>query len=126
MSELKAGDQVIAHYKSGKYYGKIIEDRGRFYLVEVLAVAKHPMQGDLHNPGETEDVFFHQRKALSHYEKANIAKSAVKAYDGDVPPYEDSLRTAVDELKAKLERKKTVFNQKAKDQLINLERSYFS
>ncbi|MFG6119542.1 MULTISPECIES: kinase-associated lipoprotein B [Thalassobacillus] len=125
MSELNIGDSVIAHYKSGSYIGKIIEDRDRFYLVEVLAVEKHPMQGDLHNPGKTEDVFFHERKALSHHEKANIAKSAVKAYDGEIPDYEQSLRNAVNRLRERLERKDSAFNQKALDQVTSLEKSYF-
>ncbi|GGC81333.1 kinase-associated lipoprotein B [Thalassobacillus devorans] len=125
MSELNIGDSVIAHYKSGSYIGKITEDRDRFYLVEVLAVEKHPMQGDLHNPGKTEDVFFHERKALSHHEKANISKSAVKAYDGEIPDYEQSLRNAVNRLKERLERKDSAFNQKALDQVTSLEKSYF-
>ncbi|WP_028783566.1 kinase-associated lipoprotein B [Thalassobacillus devorans] len=126
MSELNIGDAVIAHYKSGSYIGKIIEDRNQFYLVEVLAVEKHPMQGDLHNPGKTEDVFFHERKALSHHEKANISKSAVKSFNGEIPEYEQSLRNAIDKLKDRLKRKESDFNQKAFDQLVALEKSYFN
>ena len=29
---------------------------------------ENPKQGDLHNPGQTEGVFFHERRALSHFE----------------------------------------------------------
>lgn len=125
MSDMENGTIVKAHYKTGIYIGEIIEDRNRFYLVKVLAVEKHPMQGDLHNPGKTEDVFFHQRKALSYNEKANVQKEAVKPHDGEVPNYKVSLKDAVHALKTKLIRRETEFNQNAKSQLEDLERQYF-
>ncbi|CDQ21308.1 kinase-associated lipoprotein B [Halobacillus karajensis] len=125
MSDIQNGTIVTAHYKTGIYIGEIMEDRNRFYLVKVLAVQKHPMQGDLHNPGKTENVFFHQRKALSYNEKANVQKEAVKAYDGEIPSYEESLKNAVLALKTKLTRRETEFNQSAKQQLDDLESHYF-
>ncbi|MFD1020521.1 kinase-associated lipoprotein B [Thalassobacillus hwangdonensis] len=125
MSNIQIGDHVIAHYKSGSYIAKVIEDRDPNYLVEVHAVEKHPMQGDLHNPGKTEGVFFHQRKALSHREKANVSKQAVKAFDGEVPAYEDSLQASIDKLKEKLKRRDSEFNDQALDQLESLEAQYF-
>ncbi|ELK46957.1 kinase-associated lipoprotein B [Halobacillus sp. ACCC02827] len=125
MTEIKQGSTVKAHYKSGIYIGEVVEDRNRFFLVKVLAVAKHPMQGDLHNPGKTEDVFFHQRKALSYTEKANVQKEAVHLYEGDIPEYKQSLKDSVEALKEKLMRRETTFNQSAKDRLEDLERQYF-
>ncbi|SEI10544.1 kinase-associated protein B [Halobacillus karajensis] len=125
MSDIQNGTIVTAHYKTGIYIGEVMEDRNRFYLVKVLAVQKHPMQGDLHNPGKTENVFFHQRKALSYNEKANVQKEAVKAYDGEIPSYEESLKNAVLALKTKLTRRETEFNQSAKQQLDDLESHYF-
>ncbi|WP_394218546.1 kinase-associated lipoprotein B [Halobacillus trueperi] len=125
MSEFPNGSIVKAHYKTGIYIGEVVEDRNRFYLVKVLAVDKHPMQGDLHNPGKTEEVFFHQRKALSYNEKANVQKEAVKPFEGEIPSYEDSLKEAVDALKTKLVRRETEFNQSAKKQLDDLEKQYF-
>ncbi|SFJ40154.1 kinase-associated protein B [Halobacillus dabanensis] len=125
MSDMEQGTIVKAHYKTGIYIGEIVEDRNRFYLVKVLAVEKHPMQGDLHNPGKTENVFFHQRKALSYNEKANVQKEAVKPHDGVIPNYKDSLKEAVNALKMKLTRRETEFNQSAKSQLDDLERQYF-
>ncbi|MBX0357359.1 kinase-associated lipoprotein B [Halobacillus sp. Nhm2S1] len=125
MSEFPNGSIVKAHYKTGIYIGEVIEDRNRFYLVKVLAVEKHPMQGDLHNPGKTEEVFFHQRKALSYNEKANVQKEAVKPFEGEIPSYEESLKEAVDALKSKLERRETEFNKSAKNQLDDLEKQYF-
>ncbi|RWZ54873.1 kinase [Halobacillus fulvus] len=125
MSTFQTGDIVKAHYKSGIYIGEVAEDRNRFYLVQILAVEKHPMQGDLHNPGKTEDVFFHQRKALSFREKANIQKEAVHPYEGVVPDYEASLKSSVEKLKQKLERRESEFNSHAKTQLEDLEKQYF-
>ena len=56
-------------HKTGSYGVSIKEDDGDQVLVQVEQVIKHPKQGDLHNPNETEGVFFHERKALSHFEK---------------------------------------------------------
>ncbi|UOR11838.1 kinase-associated lipoprotein B [Halobacillus amylolyticus] len=126
MTELQNGAIVKAHYKSGIYIGELLEDRNQNYLVKILAVDKHPMQGDLHNPGQTKDVFFHQRKALSFQEKANIHKQAVHPYEEEnIPDYPTSLRHSVEKLKNKLTRRDTDFNQHALDQLIDLEKQYF-
>lgn len=125
MSELQPGDIVQAHYKTGKYIGEIIEDRSHAFLVQILAVIKHPQQGDLHNPGQTENVFFHQRNALAHYEKANISKSSLSPYEGDIPDYQESLREAVEKLKHKLTAKGDEFSEQAQKQLEELEKRYF-
>lgn len=100
---IETGSVVKARYKTGSYIGKIKEERGKFYLVEILAVLKHPQQGDLHHPMETEDIFFHERRALAHHEKANIPKTAVSAFSDTIPEYTNSLRTAVQQLKQDLE-----------------------
>jgi len=125
MATLQPGDIVQAHYKTGKYIGEIMEDRGHVYLVKVLAVLKHPQQGDLHNPGQTDDVFFHQRKALARNEKANISKSSLSEYEGEIPDYQDSLREALDKLKQKLSAKEDDFSDQAQQQLEDLENRYF-
>lgn len=57
-------------HKTGSYGVTIVEENGDDVLVKVEQVIKHPKQGDLHNPTETEGVFFHDRKALSHFENA--------------------------------------------------------
>ncbi|GGF32758.1 kinase-associated lipoprotein B [Halobacillus andaensis] len=126
MTHLQPGDTVKAHYKTGIYIGEYIEERPHAYLVKILAVDKHPMQGDLHNPGQTDEVFFHQRKALSYLEKANIHKKAVEPLGGQpVPEYTESLKKAVDQLKEKLNRRETEFNKLALDQVESLEKQYF-
>src|SRR5699024_630547 len=93
MAEFELGDMVKAHYKSGTYVGEVMEDRNDRYLIKVLAVKKHPLQGDIHNYGETEGVFFHERKALAYTEKMNVKKSAIHPYTETVPDYGDSLKS---------------------------------
>ncbi|MFD1039483.1 kinase-associated lipoprotein B [Virgibacillus byunsanensis] len=125
MAEVNIGETVRAHYNSGTYIGEVIEDRGERLLIKVLAVHKHPIQGDLHNPGEVSGVFFHERKALAQFEKMNVKKPAVHPFDGDIPTYSESLKTAVEKLKEKLMTKESVYNQKALQALNELEEKYY-
>ncbi|ALX47223.1 sporulation phosphorelay system protein KapB [Lentibacillus amyloliquefaciens] len=117
---ISIGEIVQVKYNSGKYIGEVLEDRGERYLVKVHAVAKHPMQGDLHNPGETEDVVFQERKALAHYEKMNVVKSAVKSFDGEMPDYQESLQKAVSDIKQQLSGQDTAFNRQSLKQIEDL------
>ncbi|WP_217589176.1 kinase-associated lipoprotein B [Lentibacillus saliphilus] len=117
----QTGDTVRAHYRSGTYIGKIVEDRGEQYLIEVLAVIKHPLQGDIHNYGKLDGVFFHERKALAHYEKMNVKKAAVHPFHDEIPAYGASLKESVTKLREKLTDKDTPFNRKALETLANLE-----
>lgn len=127
MSNFNKGDIVKAHYKSGTYIGIVQEDRGQQYLVEVRAVLKHPLQGDLHNYGKTgEDVFFHERKALSYKEKMNVKKAAVHAYTTeDIPHYDESLQTAVTAYKEKLSKNPTAFDLQCLKTLEQLEATHY-
>jgi len=125
MAEVAVGNIVRAHYNSGTYIGEVIEDRGKNYLIEVFAVVKHPMQGDLHNPGQVEDVFFHERKALAHHEKMNVKKPAVKPYDEDIPSYSESLKQAVETYREKLQTEDTPYNQAALNKLNGIEENIY-
>lgn len=125
MADVAIGDIVQAHYNSGTYIGKVIEDRGKQYLIEVLAVTKHPLQGDLHNPGKVENVFFHERKALAFHEKTNVKKPAVKPFDGEVPAYGESLKEAVEAYRKKLEAEDSAFNKAALNALNHLEETTY-
>src|SRR5690625_6220440 len=71
---VQVNDIVKARYNSGEYIGRVLEERGNFLLVEVLAVLEHPQQGDLHHLGEVDGVAFHERKALAYREKFNARK----------------------------------------------------
>ncbi|WP_042142996.1 sporulation phosphorelay system protein KapB [Paucisalibacillus sp. EB02] len=125
MSELSIGDIVQAPNKSGIYIGELIEDRQDKYLVKVLAVLKHPMQGDLHHPKQVENVVFHERKALAHFEKVNVLKSVVNYYSEAVPEYGESLKSAVANYRKQLEYKATPYNQEALKALKIVEESYY-
>ncbi|WP_164216539.1 sporulation phosphorelay system protein KapB [Virgibacillus sp. YIM 98842] len=125
MAEVNIGDIVRAHYNSGTYIGEVIEDRGERYLIEVLAVYKHPLQGDIHNPGQVEGVFFHERKALAHHEKMNVKKPAVHLYNEEIPEYGPSLKQAVQVYREKLQEKESDFNQAALQKLEGLEENIY-
>ncbi|HLS09677.1 sporulation phosphorelay system protein KapB [Lentibacillus sp.] len=123
---VSVGDIVEVKYNSGRYIGEVLEDRGERFLVKVHAVTKHPMQGDLHHPGETEGVLFQERKALAHYEKMNVVKSAVKGYDGELPDYRESLQKAIADIKEQLSKKDTAFNQQSLKQVEDLEQNTYT
>ncbi len=110
MTDLKIGDIVEATYNS-VHVGKIVADKGNFWLVEILAVLKHPMQGDLHHPGEVEGVAFHERKALAFREKANVRKRFTERYEGEIPSYAESLKHAVETYKSQLQKEDTAIQQ---------------
>jgi kinase-associated protein B len=125
MSEIQIGTAVTAIYKTGKYIGEVTDIRPDHYLVKVLAVIKHPMQGDLHNPKVADVLFFHERKALSFREQANIPKKMVKPYLEPVPDYKESLQEAVDTMKRDLSEEGTPWAEKSLKNIQSLEKEYF-
>jgi len=96
-------DYVTAVYKTGAYIGKLIDRTETRLVVEVLAVARHPEQGDLHHPYQADVPFFHQRKALAFRERALVYSNQVEPWLGDVPEYADSLLVAFDQEKARMQ-----------------------
>lgn len=125
VTEFKIGDKVTAIYKTGKYIGEITDIRPQGYLVRVLAVAKHPMQGDLHNPKEAEVSFFHERRALAFREQTNVPKQMVKPFNEEIPEYIDSLREAVDHMKTELVATSTAWSERSLQSIHLLEKDYF-
>ncbi len=126
MTEFKIGDKVTAFNKTGKYIGEITDIRPQNYLVRVLAVLKHPMQGDLHNPKETDVAFFHERKALAYREQTNIPIKMVKPFEGDIPDYQESLKIALDKMKQELlEVASSPWGQQSLKNIESLEKDYF-
>lgn len=101
---LKIGDNVRAEIRSGHYLGELAEINGPRALVKVLAVLKHPEQGDLHNPYNPDVPMFHERRALSFTEKTNVLLRDVKRHTGIIPEYNDSLRAAAEAEIASLDR----------------------
>lgn len=125
MNVLKIGDKVTAIYKTGKYIGEITDIRPQHFLVRILAVLKHPMQGDLHQPKEAEVVFFHERRALAYREQTNVPKQMVKLYVGEIPDYTDSLKAAVEKMKEELLEDGSAWAQRSLKNIETLEKDYF-
>ncbi|MED3691222.1 kinase-associated lipoprotein B [Peribacillus butanolivorans] len=123
--EFNIGDKVTAIYKTGKYIGEINDIRPTSYLVKVLAVVKHPMQGDLHNPKQTEVSMFHQRRALAFRERTNVPKNMVRVFEEEIPEYKESLREAVENMARTLSEVHTEWNNKSLQLLEELAEDYF-
>ncbi|NJH99846.1 sporulation phosphorelay system protein KapB [Staphylococcus hyicus] len=111
-------------HKSGVYGVEVVEETQDQILVKVMQVIKHPKQGDLHSPNEAEGVFFHERKALSLYEKRYTTKRKLKPIDVDPLPYEVSLQRAITQLETKLKTEDTLYNQKSLMCLNELKKDY--
>ncbi|WP_139995932.1 sporulation phosphorelay system protein KapB [Paenibacillus paridis] len=100
----KIGDTVRAEVRSGQYIGELMELNGPRVLVKVLAVLKHPEQGDLHNPYNPDVPMFHERRALSYTEKTTVLMRDLKPFAGTIPDYGTSLRAAAEAEIAALDR----------------------
>ena len=125
MSEWQVGDYVTAFYKTGKYAGEITQIRPNGYIVvKTLAVLKHPMQGDLHNPKQADVDFFHERKALAHLEQTNVPANMVKPFEGEIPPYKASLARALVTLKEDLQEDPSEWAARSLECLGRLELEY--
>lgn len=119
----QVGQFVAAAYKTGEYIGEIVELSTKA-AVKVVAVLKHPTQGDLHNPQQAEVAFFHQRRALANQEIALMPMHTLVAYAGSVPDYKQSLQAA---LQAEIEEQENTmrFAQKSLEELLQLKQDYF-
>ncbi|MDQ0216813.1 kinase-associated protein B [Oikeobacillus pervagus] len=121
---MNIGEHVIAFYKTGKYIGEIIDKKSEHYVVQILAVEKHPIQGDLHHPKTVDVPFFHERKALAFRERANIPSKMVKPYDGEIPVYTDSLKKAFHHLKEELQKEQNEYQVKSLQSLQSIQKEY--
>ncbi|QAY68135.1 sporulation phosphorelay system protein KapB [Paenibacillus protaetiae] len=97
------GNIVTAAVRTGTYIGEITEFYGPRAVVKVLAVLKHPEQGDLHHPYSPDVAIFHERRALAYTEKTTVLQRDLAPYDGPVPDYKTSLAKALDEQLAALQ-----------------------
>lgn len=118
------GEHVIAAYKTGEYIGEVVDVSGMKAAVKVLAVVKHPTQGDLHNPNQANVGFFHQRRALANQEIALMPFDTISVYRQPVPEYGDSLRKALEKDKKSLHND-ILFAQRCLQELESLEQDYF-
>ncbi|MEW9502007.1 kinase-associated lipoprotein B [Jeotgalibacillus marinus] len=124
MTIFENGQFVRAFYKTGAYIAQVTEDKGSHAVVQIKEVTKHPRQGDLHHPNEVDVPLFHERKALSFNERANIPYSMIKSFDGQVGDYFDSLKSTVNDLQKDLTSKPNPFNEKSKAALQGVKKEY--
>ncbi|HJF68763.1 sporulation phosphorelay system protein KapB [Staphylococcus kloosii] len=113
----------LAH-KTGVYGVSIVEEQNNQILVQVEQVIKHPKQGDLHNPKATENVFFHERKALSQFEKRYTSQSQLKEFNEEPLPYVESLQLAISKLEERLQQKQDEHSRRSLENLQNLKEDY--
>ncbi|MBF7019124.1 kinase [Staphylococcus sp. 18_1_E_LY] len=111
-------------HKTGVYGVSIVEEQNNQILVQIEQVIKHPKQGDLHNPKATENVFFHERKALSQFEKRYTSQSQLKAFNEDPLPYVESLQLAITKLEERLQEKQDEHARRSLENLQNLKEDY--
>jgi kinase-associated protein B len=123
-STFQIGDKVSASYKTGEYVGEIVEISSVKAAVKVLAVLKHPTQGDLHNPAEAKVPFFHQRRALAQNEIALMPLHTITPYNHSVPDYQSSLQQALHNDMEEL-RQIIDFAQRSLIELVSLQKDYF-
>ncbi len=121
---VQVGDLVTAGYKSGTYIAEVVELVPPKATIKILAVMSHPEQGDLHHPMQTDVPFFHQRKALAYQEKVMVPLAGLVLYQGEVPLYRDSLREALEEKMAALERSGTPWAKRSLEELKQLRADY--
>ncbi|OZM57419.1 hypothetical protein CIB95_08135 [Lottiidibacillus patelloidae] len=125
MTDIQIGDIASAKYKTGRYIGEVIDIEENRILLKILAILKHPTQGDLHAPKQTEVPLFHTRKALAHYEKAWMPKATVTKYTEEIiPPYKESLSKAVQELEAELNKMDSTFARESLNCIKELKEDY--
>lgn len=124
MSIIAVGDRVRASYKSGEYIGEVLELTERKAAVKVLAVLKHPAQGDLHHPLMADVAFFHQRKALAYREIVMVPLPTIIFFTGEVPDYADSLRQAW-EAEVRAMSGQSEYAERALQELEELRKDYF-
>lgn len=126
-TSLAAGQLVVAPYKSGEYVGELLSVEGHRTKVRMLAILKHPTQGDLHHPMQADVPFFHQRRALSYREVANIPVGLLEPWDGgEAPEYRASLREALTKELEACEAMRTPFGDRCAAELRELAKDYFS
>ncbi|MBB6449097.1 kinase-associated protein B [Geomicrobium halophilum] len=115
---------VQGKYKTGVYIGEELEQKNDQTLVKVLAVLKHPLQGDLHQGFQTDVPIFHERKALAKYEKAWIPTVTIQPYEEEIPNYNESLRSAWDDEFVKMKARDDEFGKAAVKRLEMLKDRY--
>jgi len=121
-----AGSLATAQYKTGEYIGEVVEQSSSAKAaVQILAVVKHPSQGDLHNPMNPNVPFFHQRRALAYREIALMPLYTIQPYEGEVPDYKASLAHSLqEEIRAMEQSEYSEWAQRCLQELEQLKKDY--
>lgn len=125
-NHFEPGMKVQALYKSGLYVGELLEVKANKAVVQILAVLKHPAQGDLHQPYQADVPLFHQRRALAFKEKALVPFVHLREHEGDIPDYRTSLKEALAQEMKVVQERNDQWGEQAYAQLKELEKEYFS
>jgi kinase-associated protein B len=122
---MNVGDMVVASYKSGLYVGELLVlDRPKA-KVRMLAVLKHPTQGDLHHPEQADVAMFHERRALAYREVANVYASEITPFGNtEAPDYKASLAEALAKEVEAMKRLDNAFGRRCLQELERLARDY--
>ncbi|WNB90207.1 sporulation phosphorelay system protein KapB [Bacillus sp. NEB1478] len=116
---------VVASYKTGQYIGRAEDERNNMVLIEVLAVIKHPWQGDLHNPKQANVPFFQERRALSYGERAWMPVHTIVEYkEESIPEYKKSLNDALNKYKIELTENNNDWSKRSLHCLEQVEKDY--
>ncbi|WP_409346964.1 sporulation phosphorelay system protein KapB [Paenibacillus sp. MBLB4367] len=121
----ETGQMVRAGYKTGEYVGEIVELSAEKAAVRVLAVLRHPTQGDLHRPMNPDVGFFHQRRALAFQEIALMPLQTLEPYSQRVPEYRESLEKAI-QSEIDAFHRTLRFAERSLEELEALKRDYFA
>ncbi|TDF99604.1 kinase-associated lipoprotein B [Paenibacillus piri] len=120
----EVGSLVMAEYKTGIYTGEVVEHSPSGKLaVKILAVVKHPTQGDLHHPMDPDVPFFHQRRALAYQEIALMPRHTIKPFSGSVQDYRASLEKSLQAEMNKL-RQTVQWAERSLQELEQLQKDY--
>ena len=91
VNDYSIGELVTVQVRTGIYIGEVFELYEKRLVVKILAVLKHPEQGDLHHPYDPDVPMFHERRALAYTEKTTVLPRDVQSFYGAVPDYKQSL-----------------------------------
>lgn len=122
---MKEGDLVVAAHKGGAYVGELLTLNEPKAKVRMLAVLKHPTQGDLHHPNRADVAMFHERRALAYREVANVLARDIAPYEGtEAPDYRASLLAAAEAEREAMRRLDNDFGRRALQELDRLAAEY--
>uniref|UniRef100_UPI0011AA8E97 sporulation phosphorelay system protein KapB n=1 Tax=Staphylococcus epidermidis TaxID=1282 RepID=UPI0011AA8E97 len=93
-------------------------------LLQIQQLIKHPKQPHLHHPNQTQPLFFHQPKALSHFHKPYPTPSQLPHFNLHPIPYQHSLQHPITHLHNQLKKHNTHYSPFSLNNLNPLKQHY--